>query len=165
MTGVSPDTVERAVLARLGRLGDDATSLARAVAVLETATLQQAAALARLDDQTAAEAADSLVAAQILAAEPLLFVHPLLRRSVYEQIPPAQRATDHRRAALLLAEAGPGNAAIGAHLLRASPAGEPEVVRLRSAWPVAGGACPWRFARGDRGAAGPGARGAADAGS
>jgi DNA-binding CsgD family transcriptional regulator len=128
--GVSPDSVERSVLARLGRLGDDATALARAVAVLESASLQRATALARLDDQKAARAADALIAAEILAAEPLLFVHPLLRRAVYEQIPPAQRATDHRRAALLLAEAGPGNAAIGAHLLRASPAGEPEVVRL-----------------------------------
>jgi DNA-binding CsgD family transcriptional regulator len=128
--GVSPDSVERSVLARLGRLGDDATALARAVAVLESASLQQATALARLDDQRAAGAADALIAAQILAAEPLLFVHPLLRRSVYEQIPPAQRATDHRRAALLLAQAGPRNAAIGAHLLRASPAAEPEVVRL-----------------------------------
>ena len=128
--GVSPDSVERAVLARLGRLGDDATALARAVAVLENASLLQAAVLARLDDQAAAKAADALVAAEILSAEPLLFVHPLLRRSVYEQIPPAQRATDHRRAALLVAVAGPGNAAVGAHLLRASPAGEPAVVRL-----------------------------------
>ena len=128
--GVSPGSVERSVLARLGRLGDDATALARAVAVLESASLQQAAALARLDEQQAARAADALIAAEILAAEPLLFVHPLLRRAVYEQIPPAQRATDHRRAALLLADAGPGNAAIGAHLLRASPAAEPEVVRL-----------------------------------
>jgi DNA-binding CsgD family transcriptional regulator len=128
--GVSPDSVARDVLARLSRLGDDATALARAVAVLESASLRQATALARLYDRQAADAADALVAAQILTAEPLVFVHPLLRRAVYDQIPPAQRASDHRRAALLLAQAGPGNAAIGAHLLRASAAAEPEVVRL-----------------------------------
>jgi DNA-binding CsgD family transcriptional regulator len=141
--GVSPDSVERSVLARLHRLGPDAAALARAVAVLESASLQQATALARLDQQKAAGAADALVAAEILAAEPLLFVHPLLRRSVYEQIPPAQRATDHRRAALLLAQAGSGSAAIGAHLLRAAPAGEPEVVRLLRA------AAEAELARGD----------------
>jgi len=126
----SPDSVARAVLARLQRLGDQATALARAVAVLELTTVHQAAALAGLTTAAAQRAADDLVAAQILAPTPLTFVHPLLRRSVYEQIPPARLAADHGRAALLLAGARASATVVGAHLLRAPPAHEAAVVKL-----------------------------------
>ena len=59
-----PDAVSHAAVARLARLGGDATSLARAVAVLESGTLRQAAALAELDQERAARAADRLVSAR-----------------------------------------------------------------------------------------------------
>ncbi len=125
----NPDSVRRVVLNRLGRLGPDAAALARAVAILEHASLRDAGDLARLQSAAAVAAADELLAAGILTAEPLAFVHPLLRVAVYEEIPPAQRADDHRRAALMLA-AGPSTLGVGAHLLRASPSGDSQVVAL-----------------------------------
>ncbi|HEX3618337.1 MAG TPA: AAA family ATPase [Solirubrobacteraceae bacterium] len=126
----SPESVRRVVLGRLERLGADAVALAQAVAVLEHASVREAAALARMDQKQAVTAADQLLSAGILTAEPLTFVHPLLRMAVYEQIPPARRADDHRRAALALAASGGSALAVGSHLLRASPSGDQEVVEL-----------------------------------
>jgi DNA-binding CsgD family transcriptional regulator len=133
--GVRPEAVSHAVVARLARLGGDASVLARSVAVLESASLRQAAALAEIDQERARLAADRLISAQILAASgPLSFVHPLLRRAVYEGILPATRADSHRRAGLLLAVEGPRSALAGMHLLRSEPADDPEVVHaLRDA--------------------------------
>jgi DNA-binding CsgD family transcriptional regulator len=126
----SPDSVRRTVLARLERLGPDAAALSQAVAVLEHATIRDAAELAGLETGSAVAAADDLLTAGVLTAEPLVFVHPLLRLAVYEQIPPAQRASDHARAALLLAAAGVQKTAVGSHLLRALPSGDDKVVQL-----------------------------------
>jgi DNA-binding CsgD family transcriptional regulator len=130
--GVHPATVRRAVLARLARLGEQAGALARALAVLDTAPLRLATALAGLEEEQARAAADRLIAAEILAAgPPLSFAHPLLRRSVYESIPPVSRGDAHRRAGLLLAdgeEASP--ALVGAHLLRSEPSGDRRVAAL-----------------------------------
>lgn len=126
---VRPDAVSHAVVARLARLGGDASLLARSVAVLESASLRQAAALAGIDQERARAAADRLISTQILTADgPLTFIHPLLRRAVYEGIPPAARADSHRRAGLLLAEEGPRSTLAGAHLLRSEPADDPAVV-------------------------------------
>lgn len=129
--GVHPDSVSRAVLARLARLGHDAVELARAAAILERARLPQLATLARLAPEQARAAADRLVAAEILSGpDPLAFVHPLLRGAVYEQIPPAARAEAHGRAAQLLAVAGAPTTIAGAHLLRSTPAADAAAVEL-----------------------------------
>ena len=56
--GVRPEAVSHAVVARLARLGGDASVLARSVAVLESASLRQAAALAGIDHERARIAAD-----------------------------------------------------------------------------------------------------------
>ena len=110
-------------------LSHDASNLARAVAVLERASLRQAATLAGLDDERAGDAADRLISAEILVPSiPLRFVHPLLRRAIYEGIPPAARADGHRRAGLLLATEAERRTRGGAHLLRSEPAGDPDVV-------------------------------------
>lgn len=127
---VSPESVRRVVLGRLERLGPDAMALAQAVAILERASVRQAAELARLEDGVAIATADRLVSAGILAAEPLAFVHPLPRLAVYEEIPPARRADDHRRAALLLAGAGGLAPGVGSQLLRAACIGDQAVVVL-----------------------------------
>ncbi len=127
---VSPEGVGRAVLARLVRLGPEATALAQAVAILERGTPQQAAALAEIDPEASAVAADRLLAADILTPAPLSFVHPLLRRAVYEQVPPARRAAAHRRAAVLLAAEGVPAAGVAAHLLLSDPAGNDQIVVL-----------------------------------
>jgi DNA-binding CsgD family transcriptional regulator len=129
--GVRPEAVSHAVVARLARLGGDASILARSVAVLESASLREAASLAGIDQERARMAADRLISAQILAsAGPLTFVHPLLRRAVYEGILPATRADSHRRAGLLLAAEGPRSTLAGAHLLRSEPADDPAVVAV-----------------------------------
>jgi DNA-binding CsgD family transcriptional regulator len=128
---VRPTSVARAVLARLGRLGDDAQRLAAAVAVLERCELHDAAELAGLESGAARGAADRLFTAEILAAPPRVrFLHPLLRHAVYEAIPPAQRADDHRRAALLLDRRGVRGSTLGGHLLRAEASGDSLIVEL-----------------------------------
>jgi DNA-binding CsgD family transcriptional regulator len=128
---VRPDSVSRAVVARLNRLGADSRNLARSVAVLENASLRHAAALAGIPGSRALRAADRLISAQILASSATLaFVHPLLQRAVYERIPAAARTDGHRRAGLMLAAEGARSTLVGAHLLRGEPAGDPAVVVL-----------------------------------
>jgi DNA-binding CsgD family transcriptional regulator len=128
---VRPESVSRAVLARLNRLGADSRNLARSVAVLENASLRQAGTLAGIPGARARRAADRLISAQILApAATLAFVHPLVQRAVYERIPAAALANGHRRAGLMLAGEGARSTRVGAHLLRGEPAGDPAVVVL-----------------------------------
>lgn len=126
-----PATVQRAALARLGRLGEEAAALATALAVLETAPLRHATALAGLEPEPARLAADRLIATDVLTpGPPLSFVHPLVRRSVYEGIPPVRRADLHRRAGLLFADEPATEPLAGAHLLRTDPAGEERVAAV-----------------------------------
>ena len=128
-------TVARWILVRLGRLDPAAGRLARAVAVLERASVPEAAALAGLDTAAAVAAADELVAAGILEpGRPLTFAHPIVRAAVYGELSGAERAAGHRRAAELL-DADPAAAERAAeHLLATEPAGDTWVVdRLAAA--------------------------------
>ncbi|MBL8928079.1 MAG: AAA family ATPase [Pseudonocardia sp.] len=126
--------VERWVRLRIGRLGEPAARLARAVAILESASLQPAADLADLGPQSAVAASDALRGAGILAAgRPLSFAHPIVRRAVYDEIGEATRAAAHRRAAHLLAASGAAEEQVAEHLLAAEPAGDPWVVDRLSA--------------------------------
>jgi energy-coupling factor transporter ATP-binding protein EcfA2 len=85
---VRPDAVSHAVVARLARLGADASLLARSVAVLESASLRQASGLAGIDQERARVAADRLISAEILAAEgPLTFAEPSTRASSPRRAP------------------------------------------------------------------------------
>jgi DNA-binding CsgD family transcriptional regulator len=129
LASVRPKTVTRGLLARLARLGPDAGSLARAVAVLGSAELREAAALAGIELAVAARTAGALTEADILSRQPRLeFAHPLLRNVVYESIPPAQRALDHGRAAWLFGQPVADHERMAAHLLQAAPAGDARVV-------------------------------------
>jgi hypothetical protein len=129
LAGVRPKTVTRGLLARLARLGPDAGSLARAVAVLGSGELREAAALAGMELASAARAAGALAEADILSRHNRLdFAHPLLRNVVYESIPPAQRALDHGRAAWLFSDPVADHERMAAHLLQAAPAGDARVV-------------------------------------
>ena len=78
-----PALADRAVR-RLSRIGPQAVSLARAMAVLgEGSSLADAAALAGLDELPAAAAASAMQRIDVLAAaDPVSFVHPLVRRSL-----------------------------------------------------------------------------------
>ena len=118
--------LRRAVLGRLGRLQPAAGRLARAVAVLgDGCVLREAAALAGLAPADAEAVLPGLVASGVLADERrLAFEHPLLRTAVYLDLPAPARAAEHRRAAVVLREAGAGPETIAGHLLAAGPGGE-----------------------------------------
>ncbi len=129
-------TVTRWILGRLSTLGDDARALATAVSILGVEVpIGRAAALAGLEPQPAAEAADRLAAAGILqAGRPLAFVHAIVAATVRDQLPLSQRGALHRQAARILAEQGAGAEQIAAHLLLTDPTGEQAVVSgLRAA--------------------------------
>jgi DNA-binding CsgD family transcriptional regulator len=61
---------------------------------------------------------------------PLRFVHPVVRTAIYEDIPRAERAEMHARAAQLIAAESAEPEAVAIHLLAAEPAGEERVVEL-----------------------------------
>jgi DNA-binding CsgD family transcriptional regulator len=116
------------------RLGPDAARLARAVAVLERAELDQAARLAGLAPSDAARAADLLVGADVLVEAPLCFAHPLLRTAVYRDMAATDQVEAHRRSARLLAEAHANPARVAEHLLATVPTGDGWTVeKLRAA--------------------------------
>ncbi len=133
---LAPDAVIRALRVRVGRLGQAAAALARAVVVLgDDVPMRNAAALARLDLASASAAADALAAVQILLArDPLRFVHPLVRQAIGWDIPTAELATGHFEAARLLAAENAGPERIAAHLLLSHERGDPwAVAQLRAA--------------------------------
>jgi DNA-binding CsgD family transcriptional regulator len=133
---IAPQTIARATLARLRGLGCAATDLSFAVAVLGTGgELRHAAALAGLDEERAATAADALVEAGILRdGRPLEFIHPIVRTTMYGELSAARRAKSHKRAARLLNQDGAGDVALAPHLLASGPTGDPWVVdRLHGA--------------------------------
>jgi DNA-binding CsgD family transcriptional regulator len=126
----------RAILTRLNRLGEDAAVAARAVAVLEpNAGAQRITALSGLAAESVAGACERLVVARLLAdAQPVAFVHPLVRAAVLSEIPAPRLAADHARAARLLSIDGAAADAVVAHLLLTEPADDPwSVAELRSA--------------------------------
>jgi tetratricopeptide (TPR) repeat protein len=129
---IGPRAVSRTVLLRLARLPEEATAVARALAVLgDGAGLPAAAALAGLDEPRVADAARSLVRAEILRAEsPLGFVHPLVRDAVYHELAPPERELWHERAARILTGLGAATEQVAAQLLAVSPRAEPWIAAL-----------------------------------
>ncbi len=121
-----PAGVARITLLRLARLPGQAVALARATAALGVeGQLQYAGALAGLERADAIAAADDLAEARIVdCCEPLRFSHPLIANVVYEDIPPARRAEDHKRAARLLADGGAPAEQVVAQLLRSATCGD-----------------------------------------
>jgi DNA-binding CsgD family transcriptional regulator len=127
---VGPQTIARAVLRRLGTLPLEPLALARAVAVLgDDVDVRVAGDLANLDPPAAAASADRLARVEIFRpGQPLAFAHPIVRTAIYQDVPAAERARDHARAATLLAEAGASPDQVAAHLLETEPADDPETV-------------------------------------
>lgn len=131
-----PEAVIRTLRVRVGRLGQPARALARAVVVLgDDVPLRHAAALAELDVDAGAAAADSLAQVEILLArDPLRFVHPLVRQALQQDIPAAELATRHFQAAQLLHAEGVSPERVAAHLLLSHRRGDPWLVeQLRAA--------------------------------
>ncbi|QFR01418.1 ATP-binding protein [Streptomyces phaeolivaceus] len=133
------------LVARLESLGVDATRFAYAAAILHTGiSVEIVARLASLSQETAAECAELLTDARILAepspvdrragAGDLEFVHPLIATAVYKSIPPGIRTAFHGVAATVVSESGRGPAAASRHLVEVHADGDPELVeQLRAA--------------------------------
>ncbi len=122
-------TVGRSMRLRLRRLPEPAERLARALAVLERSGLTQAARLAGLEEDEAADAAELLANAGILEyGRPLTFIHPIVRSGIYSELSGAERAQSHRRAARLLAEQPGAYERVAQHLLVSEPAADGWVV-------------------------------------
>jgi DNA-binding CsgD family transcriptional regulator len=113
---------------QIGQLGSDAERLGRAVAILERAELRDAALLADIAPDKAAETAADLVRAGVLHDGPLAFAHPILRAAVYGEIAAHHRSEAHGRAARLLADEYGNADRVAEHLLAASPRGDGWVV-------------------------------------
>ena len=133
---VGPAAVSRFVLHRLAMLGESATELARAVAVLgDDSELTLAARVADLSEDAARAAGDELVRADIFVrAEHLGFVHPIVRAALYEDLTPGERQTLHAAVAEALASEGASPERVTAHLLLTVPTGDRQRVQtLRAA--------------------------------
>ncbi len=133
---VRPQSIRRAVLLRLAQLGEPATQLAFATAILgHHATVTLAAELASLPRPEAARAADALERADVIRIGPRMeFVHPLVLDVVLSEIPTAQRGAWHRDAVELLTERGIPAQELAPHLLATEPDGRADVVAtLRAA--------------------------------
>jgi DNA-binding CsgD family transcriptional regulator len=124
---LTPDSVSRHVLLRLGRMPAAVLAAARAVAVLGTsATTARAARLAELDDAACAEAIGVLMAEHLVEGDrQLRFVYPLVRSAIYQDQAPPVRQQWHKRAARLLAAEGASPAEMTAHLLASAASGDP----------------------------------------
>ena len=131
-TEVGPRPVAQAVLRQVAQLGEGAGRLTRALAILGgPAPLRHAAALAGQDLPQAAQLADRLRAADVLAPGSMLeFAHPIVRTAIYESIPPSERALAHAETALLLERDGADAERLALHLLRSEPGGDPRVADL-----------------------------------
>jgi DNA-binding CsgD family transcriptional regulator len=126
---LGPERIATAVLSRVRRLSESAPALARGIAVLGAgAELRLAAQLSAIDDAEARRLTAALVDVAVLApgAEPLRFVHPVVRGAIYADIPVTERAALHAAAARLLGVRGAAPEEIAVHLLASEPAGVPE---------------------------------------
>ena len=136
LTSMGPTPVARSVLRRLHGFGDEAVSIARAIAVLGGAPqLRHVSALAEVGDEQTRELCDRLRAAEILApGQPIDFVHPLIRTAIHHELSEEERSESHRRAAEVIASAGGDARDVAPHLLACPPNGDPWVVaQLREA--------------------------------
>ena len=128
------ERVGHTVRQRLRLLPDDATAVARAIAVLGPPTpLRDVAALTGLSQHAVVTAAEALVAVNVLAAERDVdfdFVHPVVRSAVYGQTPPHERQRLHARAAAMMQARGAESERVGRHVLRLPAEGDPARVSV-----------------------------------
>ena len=135
LAATGPDALVRTVRSRLGELGEAASELARAAAVLGDGTpLRHVAALADIDLRRAGAETRRLGAAAILAStEPVTFPHPLVRAAVEHTVAPGGLGALHAQAARILRDVGAPARQVARHLLVAPPAGSAAVVELLTA--------------------------------
>ena len=142
VTELGAESVARLLGRRVGLLPAGADAFVRALAVLGDASpLRQVATLAELDFEQAAELADALRAAEMLApSAKLMFAHPIIRAAAEETMGGEERGLAHGRAAAMLATEGAPPDRLALHLLQTHRRGDPEVVAtLRAAASIAAG--------------------------
>ncbi len=133
---IGVDGLAERLLARIDRLGPEASALARAVAILEPhASLRRAAATADVAADVAAGTAHALVEAGVLDdGSPLCFTHPLLRSAVEAALSEPQRQHLHGAAARSHHAEGGDPGVVAAHLVQTEAAEGEWVARsLRAA--------------------------------
>ena len=120
------------VIRRAATVAEAAPALMRAMAVLgDGARLATVAELVGVPVEQAAAIAHGLKRIEVLSGEdPVAFVHPLVRRSVYEAMPESERQSAHRNAAAVLEQDGSPTEAIAAHLRMLTPSGDSSVARV-----------------------------------
>jgi DNA-binding CsgD family transcriptional regulator len=125
-TAALPLLAER-LARRMEPEGRAAPALAQAMSVLgDGGALEVAAELAGLELAAAGRTAHRLRRIEVLSTEdPFAFVHPLVRRSVYDSLPAIEREAAHRRAAQLLRDRGAPAQTVAAHLDAVPPAASP----------------------------------------
>ena len=118
-----PSLAER-VTRRTERVDPQAPALTAAMAVLgDGGRLAMAASLAGMPEDEAANIAHRLRRIEVLSAEdPFAFVHPLVRRSAYDQLSVTERDAAHAAAAQALSEQGASAEEIATHLASVRPA-------------------------------------------
>ena len=133
---LAPGSVLRAVVARLARLPDRCRSLAKSVAVLgDDVPLRHAAAVAGFTETETVDAAERLVASDILAGrEPLRFAHPLIRSAVTAEMTDFEAGRMHLKAAQVLRDNDVGAERVAVHVMAAPPTKQAWAIEvLRSA--------------------------------
>lgn len=118
------------VMRRITALGPRAPRLAACMSVLgASGRLRDVAAVAGYDDHDAAEVARAMRRVEILTADdPFEWIHPVVRRSIYDGLSVSERDALHSRAADVLAEVGAPPGVVAAHLSALRPAGSARVV-------------------------------------
>lgn len=122
---------------RLSAMSADAMLLAHAAAIMDDgADLRDVVAVAGLDFDSCGKALQELERTEILVtrtSEPgqaVGFVHPMIRRAVYDSLGRAWRAAGHSHAAQILTAKGAAPERVAAHLMLTPPAGNDQVVTV-----------------------------------
>jgi DNA-binding CsgD family transcriptional regulator len=121
--------VASSVSRRVRRISPAAAALADAVALFPAgAELSLAAEVAGVPESEAAQAADALITADVLAvrAGAVEFLHPLMRSAIYEDVGAFARRRGHAAAAAALKARGERPEEVAAHLLAGDPGGSRE---------------------------------------
>ena len=141
---MSPRTVTRAIVARLGGLSEGAGSVARAVAVLgPDASAELIGELVGFPAREVRQAALELERAAIFDSRDLRFVHPIVQNAVYADLGPVERDRLQHLAVGILQRSGARVERVATRLLACDPAGDPatvETLRRASRAALAGGA-------------------------
>ena len=129
---IVPRGVANAVLLRVARLAAPAAALARALSVLgDGAQVGDAGQLAGLAGTDVDAAMVGLVSAGVVEPGGMIrFTHPIVRRAIYDDIPPAERERLHHSAWSTLQERRAPLRQIAAHVMQTQPSADPDATAV-----------------------------------